>query len=287
MDTDKRKAGKGEYIPAGRRDAYLRALGQTFRDFLTGRNTVRKIREAYRFHTVSWSAANFRNPSLSVRLRLFLEAGNPVRTVREDFRMKHARLLGRWERDTIRKVSRSLIVLGGTPLGKRGKDVDRLLARAEKDIRRLQGYPGCPCMESERLLLAAYRYIFAVPSDGRFGTLCPDDICEMLGQNGVDRKELCRQNYGGLLRHGVSALYGTVPGENGTNRLRPSGMVRLEMTPSGWSMVPLRPAMTGGEAPPLDFGGHLPPSEKLERPPGKKKPGKAARQRKAKGAKIR
>lgn len=262
-------------------------MGQTFRDFLTGRNTVRKIREAYRFHTVSWSAANFRSPPLSVRLRLLLKAGNPIRTVREDFRMKYARLLGYWERDTLRRISRSLIVLGGTPVGKRGKDVDRLLNRTEKDIRRLQEYSGCPYMENDRLLLATYRHIFAVPSGDRFGTLCPDDLCEMLEQNGVDRKELCRQNYGGLLRHGVSALYETVSGENGTNRLRPSGMVRLEITPSGWSMTPQRLAMPDRGIPLLDFSGEFPPSRKMERPTKRKKPEKAIRKRQAKGTRIR
>lgn len=251
-------------LPAGRKDAYLKAILSTLRDFFSGKNSVRGFRNAYRFNVIRWSASNFRSPSLPERIGLFFRTGNPFRIVREDFNGKLARLMNRWEMDAVRKVSLSLIELGRTPLREYGRDIEKQLDRTEKAIRELQGYEGCPNMTHERLQLATYCYIFATPAAERFKELCPDELCEMLEQNGVDRKELCRQNYGGLLRHGETVLYETVAGTDGRKYLRPSGHVNLEQTTSGWVMKPSCPAVMEIKTAAVNFSEPLPPSRKVE-----------------------
>lgn len=209
--------------PSGRADAFLKAVRHTLWDFLTGKNSFRSFQDRYRFNIIRWSASHFRTPSLMERAILLLRTDNPLKTAYEDFQRKYAHLLGRWEMEAVRKVNLTLIELGRTPFYPHKRNIDRMLDDVYKGIKKLQGYKGCPDMKNERLLLATYRYMFAAPSDSRYGTLCPDELCGMLEQHGVDRRELCRQNYGGLFRDGTTALYETETDGNGNRYLRPSG----------------------------------------------------------------
>lgn len=262
--------------PSGRTDAFLKAVRHTLRDFLTGKNSFRSFQDRYRFNIIRWSASHFRTPSLMERAILLLRTDNPFKTAYEDFQRKHARLLGRWEMEAVRRVNLTLIELGRTPLYPHGRNIDRMMDDVYKYIKKLQGYSGCPDMGNERLLLDTYRYMFAAPSDSRYDTLCPDELCGMLEQHGVDRRELCRQNYGGLFRDGTTALYETETDGNGNRHLRPSGHVRLERNTSGWSMYIPRNMMPKEKEPAVSLAEMLPSKkvEKVSKPVKKKKTGK-------------
>lgn len=271
--------------PSGRTDAFLKAVRHTLWDFLTGKNSFRSFQDRYRFNIIRWSASHFRTPSLMERAILLLRTENPLKMAYEDFQRKYAHLLGRWEMEAVRKVNLTLIELGRTPFYPHKRNIDRMLDDVYKGIKKLQGYKGCPDMENERLLLATYRYMFAAPSDRRYGTLCPDELCGMLEQHGVDRRELCRQNYGGLFRDGTTALYETETDGNGNRYLRPSGHIRLERSPTGWSMHIPQNTIQREKEPAVSLA-DMEPSKKVERvsrPSKKKKTG----QRKTGSVKIR
>lgn len=226
-----------EQIPGSRRAAGRMAFLLTFKNLFTARNPIRKFQDAYRFNIIRWSASNLRTPSWGKRIDLFFRTRNPVSILRDDYRMSRSRLLNNWEMAAINDINRTLTGIGRTPLQSKDREIVKALSGIEKKIRRLEGYEGCPDMQHESMLLATYRYILSSPFDRKFGTLAPDDICGMLGQNGLSESDLPYQNYEGILQGREAAMYELATRQDGRRYLAPADHVRLNLLPEGSSMA--------------------------------------------------
>lgn len=274
-------------IPDGRRAAGRMAFLKTFTDLFTYRNPIRKFQDAYRFNLIRWSASNLHAPSWRRRIGLLLQTKNPFSILRDDYRMNRNHLINNWEMATINDINRKLTGIGRRSLHATDRATFKLLNGIEKQIKRLEGYNGCPDMKHERMLLAAYRYILSSPFERKFGQLSPDDICDMLQQNGVSASNLPYQNYENILQGREAVTYELATRQDGSRFLCPSDHVRLNPTPEGSSMelisrfpqkeVPM--AITPSET--------IRVSEKIERAPRLKEAKRQQHSRKGKANSIK
>lgn len=223
-------------VPQSRREAGRKALTLAFRNLFSDRNPVRKFRDAYRFNVIRWSASNLRAPSWGKRIALFFGTKNPVSILRDDYRMNRGNLINKWEAGAINRINVELARLGRTSLNTKERGTFKSLQAVEKQVRRLEGYAGCPDMRNEKLLLDTYKYILSSPFDKRSGNLNPDDLCGLLQQNGVSSSSLPYQNYESILQGRETVLYEPADGINGKKYLQPTDRVKLNTTPNGYSM---------------------------------------------------
>lgn len=279
-------------IPKSKRAAGRMAFLQAFKNLFTARNPIRKFQDAYRFNIIRWSASNLRTPSWSKRIGLFLQTKNPFSLLRDDYRMNRNHLLNNWEIATINDINRTLASIGRIPLQSKDRGIFKILNGIEKKIKRLDGYNGCPDMQHENVLLATYRYILSSPFDHKFSGLAPDDICEMLQQNGLSLSNLPYQNYEGILQGRETALYELATRQNGTNYLRPADHVKLNLTAEGSSMefvsrFPKKEILTTQVVVPAAIEETLQASEKLKKTSAPKESGKQQRSSKRKANSVK
>lgn len=276
-----------EKVPDGRRAAGRMAFLKTFRDLFTYRYPIRKFQDAYRFNLIRWSASNLHAPSWRKRIGLFFRTKNPFSILRDDYRMNRNHLINNWEMATINGINMQLTGIGRISLNAKGRETFKMLNGIEKKIKRLEGYNGCPDMKHERMLLATYRYILSSPFERKFGQLSPDDICEMLQQNGLSASNLPYQNYEGILQGREAVMYELATRQNGSKYLCPSDHVRLNLTPEGNSME-LIGRFPQREAPTVPHPSEtIKVSEKIEKIPTPKEPRKQQRSRKGKANSIK
>lgn len=223
-------------IPRSRRVAGRKALRQTFSDLFTERNPFLKFLDAYRFNVIRWSASNLREPSWRKRIGLLFQTKNPLSILRDNYRTNRNDLTDKWEKATLNRIQMELGRMGGTPLQSKDRNILKTLKGIEKKIKRLQGYDGCPDTHHEKQLLATYRYILSSPYEKRFGKLNPDDIREMLQQNGLSASNLPYQNYEGILQGRETALYELATRQDGDKYLCPADHVKLNLATEGSSM---------------------------------------------------
>lgn len=226
----------GESIPGSRIAAGRMAFLQTFRNMFSARNPIRKFQDAYRFNLIRWSASNLRTPSWNKRIGLFFQTKNPFSILRDDYRTNRNHLLNNWEIAAINDINKALTDIGRTPLLSGDRKMFKTLSSVEKKIKRLEGYEGAPDMRHENMLLSTYRYILASPFDRKFGTLAPDDLCEMFQQNGLSAANLPYQNYESILQGRETVMYELATRQNGSNYLCPADHIKLDLTPEGSSM---------------------------------------------------
>lgn len=268
-------------IPRSRRDAGRKAFLQTFRNLFTNRNPFRRFMDTYRFNTIRWSASNLRNPSWGKRIVLFFQTRNPVALLRDDYRNNRSSLLNKWETSGLNRIQMELGRIGRTPLQDKDRNIYKNLNGIEKKIKQLQGYQGCPDMSHEKQLLATYRYILSSPFDRKFGELPPDEICEMLRQNGLSGSNLPYQNYEGILQGRETVLYELATRKNGEKYLKPADQVRLDAGMTGFSMD-LTSRFPAKEIAVPNLTEGIQASEKKEKPSILKEPEKKARKEKTK-----
>lgn len=268
-------------IPLSRRDARRKAFLQTFRNLFTNRNPFRRFMDTYRFNTIRWSASNLHNPSWGKRIVLFFQTRNPVALLRDDYRNNRSSLLNKWETSSLNRIQMELGRIGRTPLQDKDRNIYKNLNSIEKKIKQLQGYQGCPDMSHEKQLLATYRYILSSPFDRKFGKLPPDEICEMLRQNGLSGSNLPYQNYEGILQGRETVLYELATRKNGEKYLKPADQVRLDAGMTGFSME-LTNRFPAKEISVPNLTEGIQASEKKEKPSISKEPEKKARKEKTK-----
>lgn len=268
-------------IPLSRRDARRKAFLQTFRNLFTNRNPFRRFMDTYRFNTIRWSASNLHNPSWGKRIVLFFQTRNPVALLRDDYRNNRSSLLNKWETSSLNRIQMELGRIGRTPLQDKDRNIYKNLNSIEKKIKQLQGYQGCPDMSHEKQLLATYRYILSSPFDRKFGKLPPDEICEMLRQNGLSGSNLPYQNYEGILQGRETVLYELATRKNGEKYLKPADQVRLDAGMTGFSME-LTNRFPAKEISVPNLTEGIQASEKKEKPSIAKEPEKKARKEKTK-----
>ena len=268
-------------IPLSRRDARRKAFLQTFRNLFTNRNPFRRFMDAYRFNTIRWCASNLHNPSWGKRIVLFFQTRNPVALLRDDYRNNRSSLLNKWETSGLNRLQMELARIGRTPLQDKDRNIYKNLNGIEKKIKQLQGYQGCPDMSHEKQLLATYRYILSSPFDRKFGKLPPDEICEMLRQNGLSGSNLPFQNYEGILQGRETVLYELATRKNGEKYLKPADQVRLDAGMTGFSME-LTNRFPAKEISVPNLTEGIQASEKKEKPSISKEPEKKARKEKTK-----
>lgn len=273
-------------IPHSRRNAGRKAFLQTFRNLFTSRNPFRKFMDTYRFNTIRWSASNLRSPSWGKRVGLFFQTRNPVALLRDDYRNNRSNLLNKWEASNLNRLQMELIRIGRTPLQDKDRSTFKSLSGIEKKIKQLQGYEGCPDMSHEKQLLATYKYILSSPFDRKFEALPPDEICEMLRQNGLSESNLPYQNYEGILQGRETVLYELATGKDGEKYLKPADQVKLNAGMTGFSMdlISRFPAKEIS-VPNLTEG--IQASEKKEKLSVPKEPKKKVRKDKAKAKSIK
>lgn len=268
-------------IPLSRRDARRKAFLQTFRNLFTNRNPFRRFMDTYRFNTIRWSASNLHDPSWGKRIVLFFQTRNPVALLRDDYRNNRSSLLNKWETSGLNRIQMELGRIGRTPLQDKDRNIYKNLNGIEKKIKQLQGYQGCPDMSHEKQLLATYRYILSSPFDRKFGKLPPDEICEMLRQNGLSGSNLPFQNYEGILQGRETVLYELATRKNGEKYLKPADQVRLDAGMTGFSME-LTNRFPAKEISVPNLTEGIQASEKKEKPSIAKEPEKKARKEKTK-----
>lgn len=274
-------------IPGSRRAAGRMAFLQTFRNLFTAGNPIRQFQNAYRFNIIRWSASNLRTPPLSKRIGLFFQTRNPLSILRNDYRMNRNRLVNNWEVSTINDINRRLTGIGRTSLDTKDRGTFKTLNAIEKKIKGLEGYERCPDMEHERILLDTYRYILSSPFAPKFGKLVPDDICEMLQQNGLSASNLPYQNYEGILQGRETVMYELATRQNGSLYLFPADHAKLNPAPEGVSMelisrFPQREMPTVPDTP-----GTIQMSEKIKKTDVPKEPKKQQHSRKGKTKSVK
>lgn len=177
--------------------------------------------------------------------------------------------------------------LGGTALNYRNRDTLKSLKDIQRKINRLQGYDGCPNMQNEQQLLATFRYILSSPFDEKFGNLNPDNICQLLQQNGLTSRNLYYQNYESILHGWETPMYEMANRQDGTGYLRPTDHVRLEITPGGYTMN-LASRLPGKGLPAVpNVTETVPASEKKIKQAVNRKPVQHVRKTKNKSVKIK
>ena len=268
-------------IPRSRRDARRKAFLQTFRNLFTNRNPFRRFMDTYRFNTIRWSASNLHNPSWGKRIVLFFQTRNPVALLRDDYRNNRSNLLNKWETSSLNRLQMELARIGRTSLQDKDRNIYKSLNGIEKKIKQLQGYRGGPDMSHEKQLLATYRYILSSPFDRKFGELPPDEICEMLRQNGLSGSNLPYQNYEGILQGRETVLYELATRKNGEKYLKPADQVRLDAGMTGCSME-LTNRFPAKEISVPNLTEGIQASEKKEKPSISKEPEKKTRKEKTK-----
>lgn len=273
-------------IPRSRRDAGRKAFLQTFRNLFTNRNPFRKFMDTYRFNTIRWSASNLHEPSWGKRIALFFQTRNPVALLRDDYRNNRSNLLNKWETSNLNRIQMELIRIGRTPLQEKDRNTFKSLSGIEKKIKQLQGYEGCPDMSHEKQLLATYRYILPSPFDRKFGGLPPDEICEMLRQNGLSESNLPYQNYEGILQGRETILYELETRKNGEKYLQPADRVKLNAGLTGFSMDLISRFPTRETSVP-NLTENIQVSEKKEKLSVPKEPKKKVRKEKTKTKSIK
>ena len=275
-------------LDAGRRTIERKALLKTVKEIFSYRNPIRQFWEDYRFNVIRWNASNLRKPSVRKRIGLLFETRSPLEILRHNFRQNRSDLLAEWERCVIGDINRSLIELGGIPLGNKPRDLNKRISDVDKKLTRMGSYDRCPDMLREILLLSTYKYIFASPYDRKFGGLCPDDICEMLCRNGVPSESLSFQNYESILNGRDTVTYEYTSDEKNALYLKPLDHVKLEITPQGYDMVPTGPPSLRTLPASTEFKNDPERlSEKTKKPKKGKTPSKKSEKSKRKGQKMR